>query len=205
MLRVGLTGGIGAGKSEVSRRLAAQGAIVIDADAIAREVVAPGTPGIDQVIAAFGPEIMRADGTLDRERLGEIVFADPAKLAQLNGIVHPLVGKRMTELEATAGADAIVVHDVPLIAENGLAPGYDVVVVVDTSPAQQADRLVRQRGMSEEQAQARMAAQVTRDQRLAIADFVIDNSGSLGELDRQVGDLWAELRRRLRRLDRSAG
>src|SRR5262249_9360001 len=141
---------------------------------------------------------------LDRERLGDIVFADPAKLAQLNGIVHPLVGKRMTELETTADADAIVVHDVPLIAENGLAPAYDVVVVVDTPPALQLDRLVKLRGMSEDQARARMSAQAAREQRLAIAAFVIDNSGSLGELDRQVGDLWAELRRRLRRLDRAA-
>lgn len=204
MLRVGLTGGIGSGKSEVSRRLAAQGAIVIDADAIAREVVAPGTPGLEQVVAAFGPHVLRADGALDRERLGEIVFTDPAKLAQLNGIVHPLVGKRMTELETTADADAIVVHDVPLIAENGLAPAYDVVVVVDTPPSLQLDRLLKLRGMSAEQAEARMAAQATREERLAIADFVIDNSGSLSELDRQVGDLWAELRRRLRRLDRAA-
>ena len=180
MLRVGLTGGIGSGKSEVSERLAAQGAIVIDADAIAREVVAPGTPGLEQVVAAFGPHLLSADGALDRERLGEIVFADPAKLA-----------------------DAIVVHDVPLIAENDLAPAYDVVVVVDTPPALQLDRLVKLRGMGEEQAKARMAAQATREQRLAIADFVIDNSGSLGELDRQVGDLWAELRRRLRQLDRA--
>ena len=205
MLRVGLTGGIGAGKSEVSRRLDAHGAILIDADAIAREVVAPGTLGLDQVIAAFGPDLLRPDGGLDRERLGEIVFADPAKLAQLNGIVHPLVGKRMTELETTADAGAIVVHDVPLIAENGLAPAYDVVVVVDTSPALQLDRLVKLRGMSEEQAQARMDAQATREQRLAIADFVIDNSGSLSELDRQVGDLWVELRRRSRRLDSPGG
>jgi len=199
VLRVGLTGGIGAGKSEVSRRLAAQGAILIDADAIAREVVAPGTPGLEQVVAEFGTQLLRGDGTLDRERLGEIVFADQVKLARLNGIVHPLVGKRMSELESAAEADAIVVHDVPLIAENGLAPGYDVVVVVDTPPALQLDRLVRLRGMSDEQAQARMAAQATREQRLAIADFVIDNSGSLGELDRQVGDLWGELRRRMRR------
>jgi dephospho-CoA kinase len=199
VIRVGLTGGIGAGKSEVSRRLAVQGAIIIDADAIAREVVAPGTPGLDQVIAAFGPHLLRADGTLDRERLGEIVFADPAKLERLNAIVHPLVGKRMAELETSADPDAIVVHDVPLIAENGLASAYDVVVVVDTSPLSQLDRLVKVRGMSKEQAQARMAAQATREQRLAIADFVVDNSGSLAELDRQVGDLWAELRRRLRK------
>ena len=150
----------------------------------------------------FGPQMLREDGALDRERLGEIVFADPAKLAQLNGIVHPLVGRRMTELETSADPGAIVVHDVPLIAENGLAAAYDVVVVVDTAPSLQLDRLVKLRAMSEEQAQARMAAQATREQRLAIADFVIDNSGSLGELDRQAGDLWAELRRRGRRLDR---
>lgn len=198
MLRVGLTGGIGAGKSEVSRRLVAYGAVLIDADAIAREVVAPGTAGLGEVAAAFGSETLRPDGALDRERLGEIVFADPAKLARLNGIVHPLVGKRMTELETSADPDAIVVHDVPLIAENGLASGYDVVVVVDAPPPLQLDRLVRLRGLSKEQAQARIAAQATREQRLAIADFVVDNSGSLAELDRQVGDLWAELRRRLR-------
>src|SRR5215475_3820614 len=131
------------GKSEVSRRLVAHGAVLIDADAIAREVVAPGTPGLEQVVAAFGPNLLRGDGALDRERLGEIVFADPAKLAQLNGIVHPLVGKRMTELETAAEADAIVVHDVPLIAENVLAAAYDIVVVVDTPPALQLDRLVK--------------------------------------------------------------
>ena len=203
MLKVGLTGGIGAGKSEVSRRLAAQGAIIVDADAIAREVVAPGTPGLDQVVASFGASLLGADGALDRERLGEIVFADPARLAQLNAIVHPLVGRRMTDLETAADAGAVVVHDVPLIAENGLAPAYDVVVVVDTPPALQLDRLVKLRGMGEDQARARMAAQATREQRLAIADFVIDNSGSLGELDRQVGDLWAELRRISARLERS--
>src|SRR5215469_10624671 len=121
MLRVGLTGGIGAGKSEVSRRLAAQGAVLIDADAIARAAVAPGTPGLAAVVAEFGAEVLRADSELDRERLGEIVFADPAKLAKLNSIVHPLVGKRMAEIESAARPDAIVVHDVPLIAENNLA------------------------------------------------------------------------------------
>ncbi len=195
MLQVGLTGGIGAGKSEVSRRLATYGAVVIDADAIAREVVAAGTPGLVAVIAAFGGEVVRPDGALDRDRLGAVVFADSARLAQLNSIVHPLVGKRMADLEASAPADAIVVHDVPLIAENGLASAYDLVVVVDAAPALRLDRLVELRGMSPEQAQARIAAQATREDRLAIADFVIDNSGSLAELDRQVADLWAELRR----------
>ncbi len=196
MLRVGLTGGIGVGKSEVSRRLAAQGAIVIDADLIAREVVAPGTDGLAEVAAAFGPGILAVDGSLDRVKLGEVVFADPDQLARLNAIVHPLVGKRMRELEDCAGPAAIVVHDVPLIAENNLADAYDLVVVVDVPPRIQLDRLVRLRGMSREQARARIAAQVSREQRLAIAGMVVDNSGSLAELDRQVGDLWAELRRR---------
>ena len=196
MLRVGLTGGIGSGKSEVSKRLAAQGAVIIDADAIAREVVAAGTDGLAEVVEAFGPEILRADGELDRPRLGDIVFADPALRGKLNAIVHPRVGARMAELERGAGPGAIVVHDVPLIAENGLAGGYDLVVVVDVPPRIQVERLVRYRGMTREQAQARMAAQASREQRLAIAGIVIDNSGSLAELDRQVGDLWAELRRR---------
>ncbi len=198
MLRVGLTGGIGAGKSEVSRWLEAQGAILIDADAIAREVVAPGTPGLAAVTEAFGAGVLRPDGGLDREGLGEIVFADPAKLETLNGIVHPLVGQRMAELERGAGPEAIVVHDVPLLAENNLAAGYDLVVVVDAPEHVQLDRLTRHRGMSAEQARARMSAQASRDNRLAIADLVVDNSGSLAELDRQVGDLWAELRRRAR-------
>jgi dephospho-CoA kinase len=198
VLRVGLTGGIGAGKSEVSKRLAAQGAIVIDADAIARDVVAPGTPGLAQVLDAFGQDLVRPDGSLDRERLGEIVFADKDRLGVLNAIVHPLVGQRMAELENSAAANAIVVHDVPLIAENSLASGFDLVVVVDAPPSVQLSRLVRHRKMSADQVRARMAAQASRPQRLAIADLVIDNSGSLAELDRQVGDLWAELRRRAR-------
>jgi len=196
VLRVGLTGGIGAGKSEVSRRLAAQGAVVIDADVIAREVVEPGTDGLAEVVQAFGPGVLRPDGGLDRPRLGDIVFADPELRGKLNAIVHPKVARRMAELERAAGPAAIVVHDVPLIAENGRAGVYDVVVVVDAPPKVQAERLVRRRGMTREQATARMAAQASREQRLAIADIVIDNSGSLAELNRQVGDLWAELRRR---------
>jgi len=198
VLRVGLTGGIGAGKSEVSRRLAAQGAVLIDADGIAREVVAPGTEGLAAVTAEFGAGVLRDDGSLDRERLGEMVFADPAMLRRLNSIVHPLVGRRMNELEKEAGQDAIIVHDVPLIAENDLGSAYDLVVVVDAPRHIQLDRLIRQRGMSREQAEARMAAQASREMRLAIADLVVDNSSSLAELNRQVGDLWAELRRRAR-------
>jgi dephospho-CoA kinase len=196
VLRVGLTGGIGAGKSEVSARLAAQGAVVIDADAIAREVVEPGTEGLAEVVEAFGPELLLPDGTLDRPRLGEIVFADPELRGKLNEIIHPRVGARMAELEREAGPASIVVHDVPLIAESGRTDAYDLVVVVDVPPRVQLDRLVRRRGMTREQAEARMAAQASREQRLAIADIVIDNSGSLAELDRQVGDLWSELRRR---------
>lgn len=195
MLRVGLTGGIGAGKSEVSQRLAAQGATVIDADAVARAVVAPGTPGLAEVVATFGPGVLRPDGSLDRPRLGDIVFADPDLRAKLNAIVHPLVGARMTELERAAGTAGIVVHDVPLITENGLASTYDIVVVVDAPRRVQADRLMKHRGMTREQAAARIAAQATPKQRLAIAGLVIDNSGSLSELDRQVGELWTELRR----------
>jgi dephospho-CoA kinase len=196
MYRVGLTGGIGAGKSEVSRRLGAQGAVVIDADAIAREVVAPGTQGLADVTAAFGPDVLLPDGSLDRTRLGDLVFADPGLRAKLNGIVHPLVGARMRELEEAAAPGAIVVLDVPLIAENNLAGSYDLVVVVDVPPRIQLDRLVRHRGFSREQAKARLAAQAARADRLAIAGIVIDNSGTLAELDRLVGDLWTELRRR---------
>ncbi len=162
MLRVGLTGGIGAGKSEVARLLAAQGAVVIDADAVAREVVAPGTPGLAEVAGIFGAGVLRPDGSLDRPRLGEIVFADPALRARLNAVVHPKVGAQMRALEQAAGDAGIVVHDVPLIAENNLAGDYDLVVVVDAPRRVQADRLVRHRGMTREQAAARSAAQATR-------------------------------------------
>lgn len=193
MLNVGLTGGIGAGKSEVSRLLAGYGAVVVDADRIAREVVEPGTPGLDAVVAAFGDAVLTAEGTLDRPRLGSIVFADPAKLQTLNAIVHPLVGTRSAELQAAAGADAIVVHDVPLLAENGLAPLYDLVVVVDAAPETQLTRLVALRGMAEEEARARMAAQATREQRLAVATLVIDNDGPLEALEPQVRKVWEEL------------
>ncbi|UFQ15027.1 MULTISPECIES: dephospho-CoA kinase [Streptomyces] len=201
MLKVGLTGGIGAGKSEVSRLLVASGAVLIDADKIAREVVAPGTAGLAAVVEAFGREILSADGSLDRPRLGALVFADADKLAALNAIVHPLVGARSAELERSAPAEAVVVHDVPLLTENGLAPLYDVVVVVDASPETQLDRLVRLRGMSEEDARARMAAQATREKRLEIADIVIDNNGPLEGLQERVADVWADLVRRARTRD----
>lgn len=193
MLKVGLTGGIGAGKSEVSRLLAGYGAVVVDADRIAREVVEPGTPGLAALVAAFGGSVLTPGGELDRPKLGAIVFADPAKLKVLNGIVHPLVGARSAELEAAAGSDAIVVHDVPLLAENGLAPLYDLVVVVDAAPAIQLARLTGRRGMAEAEARARMAAQATREQRLAVATLVIDNDGPLEALEPQVRKVWEEL------------
>ncbi|MGX5209075.1 dephospho-CoA kinase [Streptomyces violaceus] len=196
MLKVGLTGGIGAGKSEVSRLLVACGAVLIDADRIAREVVAPGTPGLAAVVEAFGEQVLARDGSLDRPKLGSIVFADAARLATLNSIVHPLVGARSRELEEAAAEDAVVVHDVPLLTENGLAPLYDLVIVVDATPETQLDRLVRLRGMTEEDAHARMAAQATREQRREIADVVIDNDVPLEELERRVKEVWAELARR---------
>ncbi|GAA2318390.1 dephospho-CoA kinase [Streptomyces caniferus] len=194
MVKVGLTGGIGAGKSEVSRLLASYGAVVVDADKIAREVVEPGTPGLAAVVEEFGSGVLAPDGTLDRPKLGRIVFSDPEKLKALNAIVHPLVGARSAELEASAGPDAVVVHDVPLLTENGLAPLYDLVVVVDAAPQTQLDRLVRLRGMPEDEATSRMGAQATREQRLAVADLVIDNDGPLEALEPQVRAVWERLR-----------
>lgn len=201
MLKIGLTGGIGAGKSEVSRLLVSYGAVLIDADRIAREVVEPGTEGLAAVVAAFGESVLTEDGTLDRPKLGSIVFADPERLATLNAIVHPLVGARSAELESAAGPGDVVIHDVPLLTENGLAPLYDLVVVVDASPETQLDRLVRLRGMAEAEAKARMAAQAGRAARLEIADLVIDNDGPLDALEPQVRKVWEELERRAAETD----
>ncbi|QHY94939.1 Dephospho-CoA kinase [Streptomyces sp. S4.7] len=193
MLKVGLTGGIGAGKSEVSRLLVSYGAVLVDADKIAREVVEPGTPGLDAVVDAFGPGVLTADGRLDRPKLGSLVFSDSEKLATLNAIVHPLVRARSAELEDAAGEDAIVVHDVPLLVESGLTGLYDVLVVVDASTETRLERLVRVRGMAESEARSRMAAQATRERRNAAADLVIDNNGPLERLEPQVRDVWARL------------
>jgi dephospho-CoA kinase len=194
MLRVGLTGGIGAGKSEVSKRLAALGAVVVDADQAARTVVEPGTPGLARIMEAFGPGVLREDGSLDRAKLAEIVFADEEARGRLNAIVHPLVHEWMVAADAAAGSrgDAVIVHDVPLLAEGGRGGQFDVVIVVDVAPEVQVERLAG-RGMPEEQARARMAAQATREQRLAVADIVIDNSGTLDDLDRQVREVWSDL------------
>lgn len=196
MTRAGLTGGIGSGKSTVSALLVSYGAVLIDADRIAREVVEPGTPGLAAVVAEFGTGVLLPDGSLDRPGLGSIVFANPDRLAALNAIVHPLVRDLSSRQEAAAGPGSVVVHDVPLLAENALAPLYDAVVVVDAAPSTQLDRLVRLRGMTQEEARARMAAQATREQRLAIADFVIDNDGPLEALEPQVRKVWDELRSR---------
>ncbi|WP_062211287.1 dephospho-CoA kinase [Streptomyces sp. NBRC 109706] len=193
MVAVGLTGGIGSGKSEVARALARRGAVIVDSDRIAREVVAVGTPGLAAVVAEFGDEVLGADGALDRERLGRLVFADPERRKVLNGIVHPLVARRSAELQAQSGPGQVVVHDVPLLAEERLSHRYAAVVVVDATEETRLARLTGSRGMGEADARARMAAQATREERLAIADFVVDNDGTLAELDARVGELWERL------------
>ncbi len=202
MLKVGLTGGIGSGKSTVSARLAELGAVVLDADKAARAVVEPGTPGLAAITADFGPGVLAADGSLDRAKLAAIVFADEAALARLNAITHPLIHEyiRAAEEEAVrAGGDGVVlVHDVALLAEWGRAKEFDLVIVVDVPAETQLERLTGQRGMEADQARARMAAQASRDQRLAVADIVIDNSGSRKDLDRLVSEVWAQLQARAR-------
>jgi dephospho-CoA kinase len=193
-VRVGLTGGVGSGKSTVSALLAEHGAIVIDADAIAREVVEPGTLGFHAVVSKFGEALVGPDGRLDRPALAAIVFADGARRAELNAIVHPLVGRRSAELMAAAPAGAIVVYDVPLLAENDLASDFDVAVVVEASVETRLERLAR-RGMDEADARERMKAQATDEQRRAIADEVVRNDGSPDELKARVDALWERLNR----------
>lgn len=195
MLRVGLTGGIGSGKSEVSGLLAAKGAVVVDADLVAREVVAPGTEGLRRVVAEFGEQVLHADGTLNRPALGALVFADPERLQRLNAIVHPLIGARTAELTAAAehSRAQVLVHDVPLLVESGLAEMYDEVVVVAADAAVQLRRLVQSRGMSETEARQRIAAQAPLADKLAVATHVIRNEGSLQDLAEQVDELWDEL------------
>ena len=192
MLRIGLTGGIGSGKSTVSALLAARGAVVIDADRIAREVVEPGTPGLAAVVEAFGPGVLTADGSLDRPALAAVVFADPEARKRLDGIVHPLVRSRSAELASAAPDDAVVVHDVPLLVETGQAAGtYDLVLVVQAAPETRVDRLVR-RGLTEEDARARIAVQATDEQRRAAADVVLVNDGPPEDLAGQVDRFWTE-------------
>lgn len=195
MHTVGLTGGIGSGKSEVSRLLRSYGATVVDADLIAREVVAAGSPGLAAVVEAFGPDVLQADGSLDRPALGRRVFSDGAALARLNEITHPRIARRTAERfrAAVESGARVVVHDVALLVENGLASNYDAVVVVAASPQTQLDRLVRLRGMAEDDARARIAAQRPLEDKLAVATHVIRNDGPLEELEPQVQAVWASL------------
>ena len=188
-----MTGGIGSGKSAVAARLAELGAVIIDSDRLAREVVAPGTDGFDEVVATFGPEVVAADGSLDRPALGRMVFGDEAKRRRLEGIIHPRVRARAAEMAASAPEGTVVVNDVPLLVEAGLADSYEAVIVVFADERVRVERLVRARGMSEEEAKARIAAQASDEQRHAVADFEIDNVGSLEELWSKVDELWPRL------------
>ena len=193
--RVGLTGGIGSGKSAVAGLLAELGATVVDADALAREVVAPGSDGLAAVVAEFGPGVLADDGSLDRVAMAQRVFADPEARRRLESIIHPRVRRRAAELEAAARAAdpaAVVVHDVPLLVETNQQAGYDVVLVVDAPVDVAVQRLVEQRGMTADEARGRMAAQADRTARVAAADVVIDNSGTLDDLARRVRQVWDE-------------
>lgn len=192
-VRVGLTGGIASGKSTVSATLAELGAVVIDADLIAREVVARGTPGLDAVVAEFGPGVLTPEGDLDRPAMGALVFADPSARKRLEAIIHPLVHQRSAELEAAAPPGSVIVHDIPLLAEVGRGGQFDAVLVVDAPTEEQVTRMVRDRGWTREDAESRIAAQASREDRLAIATHVIDNTGSLDDLRRRVEEAYAEL------------
>jgi dephospho-CoA kinase len=192
-MRVGLTGGIASGKSAVAAVLARLGAQVIDADMLAREVVEPGTPGLAAVRERFGESVLTASGALDRAALGAVVFADEAARRDLEAIVHPAVRRRASEIEADATAP-VVVHVIPLLVETGQADAFDRVVVVDVPEEIQRDRLMARNGLSAWEADARIAAQSSRQGRLAAADHVLDNSGTPAQLERQVRALWAALR-----------
>jgi dephospho-CoA kinase len=198
-MRVGLTGGIASGKSTVSAILRELGAVVIDADALAREVVAKGTPGLAAVVEEFGPELLTAEGELDREAMGALVFADEGARRRLEAIVHPLVFERIVALETQAPDGAVVVHDIPLLAESGRAAGpdrggFDAVVVVDVPHEVQVERMVRDRGWTEDDALARIAAQAAPHDRRAIATYLIENTGTIEDLRAQVEKIYGELR-----------
>lgn len=192
MLRVGLTGGIGSGKSTVARRLAAHGATVVDADALAREVVAAGTDGLAEVVAAFGPQVLTPSGDLDRPALAGVVFGDDAARARLNGIIHPRVRARSEELMAAAPPDGVLVQDIPLLVEGGMAAAFALTLVVHADAEERVRRLVEQRGMPEADARARIAVQATEEQRRAVADVWLDNSGAQASLEASVDALWTE-------------
>jgi len=192
--RVGLTGGIASGKSSVSAILAELGAVIIDADALAREVVEQGTPGLAAVVAEFGTGLLTPDGDLDRPAMGALVFADVEARRRLEAIVHPLVFERIVDLETHAPPGALVVHDIPLLAESGRADTFDAVIVVHAPEATQIDRMVRDRGWTEAEARARIAAQAAAEDRLALATYVIDNTGTIEDHRRRVTEVFDLLR-----------
>jgi dephospho-CoA kinase len=192
MVRVGLTGGIASGKSAVADELAARGAIIIDADVLAREVVEPGTPALAAIIDRFGPQLL-SDGQLDRTRLAQIVFADPLARRDLERIVHPAVRARAADLERAAGRAAVVVHVIPLLVETGQQEDFDLVVTVDIDPETQIKRLIARNGYTRAEAESRIAAQASREDRRIAADVVLDNTGSVAQLREQIDALWAEL------------
>jgi len=192
-MRVGLTGGVASGKSTVSAMLAELGAVVVDADLLAREVVAKGTEGLAEVVEAFGPGVLTGDGDLDRPAMGAIVFGDEAKRRRLEAIIHPRVRARGAELEAAAPEGAVVVHDIPLLAETGQAAAFDAVIVVDVPTEVQVERMTALRGMSAADARARIAAQATREDRLAVATYVVENSGTVEDLRRRVAEVFEAL------------
>ena len=191
--RVGLTGGVASGKSTVATMLEELGAVIIDADALAREVVAKGTPGLEAVVQEFGQELLSADGELDRPAMGRLVFNDEQARKRLEAIVHPLVFERIVELEEQAPPDAVVVHDLPLLAESGRAETFDAVIVVDAHPELQVERMTADRGWTSEDAHSRIAAQSGREERLSIATHVIENTGSIEDLRARVAAVYAEL------------
>lgn len=191
--RVGLTGGVASGKSTVAAMLSGLGAVVIDADLLAREVVARGTPGLAAVVEEFGEQVLTPEGDLDRPAMGALVFADEDARRRLERIIHPLVHERTVELEAAAGPDDVVVHDIPLLAESGRADTFDAVVVVDAPAELQVARMVEDRGWTREDAEARIAAQATREERLAVATHVVENTGTLEDLRHRVTEVFEEL------------
>jgi dephospho-CoA kinase len=192
MVRVGLTGGIASGKSAVAAELAARGAIIIDADVLAREVVEPGTSALAAIIDRFGPQVL-SDGQLDRTRLAQIVFADPLARRDLERIVHPAVRARAADLERAAGRAAVVVHVIPLLVETGQQEAFDLVVTVDVDHETQIKRLIARNGYTRAEAESRIAAQASREDRRIAADVVLDNTGSVAQLREQIDALWAEL------------
>jgi len=195
MLRVGLTGGIGSGKSTVGALLAKRGAVVVDSDILAREVVAVGTPGLAEVVEAFGADVLTSNGKLDRSALGQLVFADAEARRRLESIIHPRVRALAAEIEGAASDQSVVVHDIPLLVETGQADDFDAVVVVDVSVDVQQERLVHERGLSADEAAARISSQASREDRLAAADYVVVNAATMQELEEAVDDLWAKLTR----------